>query len=333
MGLGDILDAMFRLYRSKFFTFIGIVALLQVPMAIMYLAATMIFGDQMIVDMISLVEEIGSFDPQTDSFGMLPLGNIMAFYVVSFAIAMFDGLIVQQLIRGALVYATSQQYLGTPISMLGAYDFGIGRMLVLIVAAFLVAVVTFFLALIPFGLVLGFFFILASAMEGGGEGGVFLGLMLVGLLIAAVIVMVCVLLAISALFLFVPQAVILEGYDPLGALRRSWQLVISSFWRVLGTMLILYLMLYILSLIPSAMASGAIGLVFSDPFGDFAIRQALSSLVTYGAQILLLPIQFITFTLLYYDLRVRKEGLDLQVQAGSYAQEPGTENQELSTEN
>src|SRR6476646_2751035 len=39
MSIGDMLDAAFRLYRRHFLTFIGIVALLQVPMAILQFAA------------------------------------------------------------------------------------------------------------------------------------------------------------------------------------------------------------------------------------------------------------------------------------------------------
>ena len=39
MSIGDMLDAAFRLYRQHFLTFIGIVALLQVPMAMLQFAA------------------------------------------------------------------------------------------------------------------------------------------------------------------------------------------------------------------------------------------------------------------------------------------------------
>src|SRR5215208_3149079 len=43
MSISDMLDAAFRLYRRHFLTFIGIVALLQVPMAILQFAAQLPF--------------------------------------------------------------------------------------------------------------------------------------------------------------------------------------------------------------------------------------------------------------------------------------------------
>ena len=41
MALADMLDTAFRLYRRHFLTFVGIVALLQVPMAIVQFLAQM----------------------------------------------------------------------------------------------------------------------------------------------------------------------------------------------------------------------------------------------------------------------------------------------------
>jgi len=39
MSIGDMLDAAFRLYRQHFLTFIGVVALLQAPMAMLQFLA------------------------------------------------------------------------------------------------------------------------------------------------------------------------------------------------------------------------------------------------------------------------------------------------------
>jgi membrane-anchored glycerophosphoryl diester phosphodiesterase (GDPDase) len=122
---------------------------------------------------------------------------------------------------------------------------------------------------------------------------------------------------LTVCFLFVVPAVVLEGQNPIDALRRSWELALSSFWRVLGIYLLLTLLVFVLTLVPAGALSFVIGIVFSDP-SEIIIQQSLSNLVSYSMQILVLPLSVIGITVLYYDLRVRKEGEDLQMMAQSY---------------
>jgi hypothetical protein len=118
-------------------------------------------------------------------------------------------------------------------------------------------------------------------------------------------------------FVFFVQAVVVEGRGPVDALRRSWRLVRGSYWRVLGIMFLLLLLLYILVGLPTGIASVVIQLVFPDPVRHFALRQSLSTLIGYLSQIVVLPLQLVAYTLLYYDLRVRKEGYDIELLAGA----------------
>ena len=53
--------------------------------------------------------------------------------------------------------------------------------------------------------------------------------------------------------------------------------------------------------------------LFGMLLNNSVLYQSIASLVTYGVLILVLPLQFIIFTLLYYDLRIRKEGYDLEL--------------------
>jgi hypothetical protein len=117
-------------------------------------------------------------------------------------------------------------------------------------------------------------------------------------------------------FAFFVQAVVVEGRGPVDALRRSWRLVRGSYWRVLGIMLLLLLLLYILVGVPTGIAGVAISIIFPDPVRHFALRQSLSTLIGYISQIVVLPLQLVAYTLLYYDLRVRKEGYDIELLAG-----------------
>src|SRR5579859_82118 len=97
---------------------------------------------------------------------------------------------------------------------------------------------------------------------------------------------------------------------PLGAaMGRSWRLVEGRWWR---TFLILFLMFILVTVVQAALAAFvALGqlllmLVLSQTI-VFAITQATSTLV--GA--LVNPVLQIAIVLIYFDLRVRREGLDL----------------------
>jgi hypothetical protein len=52
-----------------------------------------------------------------------------------------------------------------------------------------------------------------------------------------------------------------------------------------------------------------------DPLNNLVRNQAITTLVTQIGVILAQPIALSIYTLLYYDLRVRKEGYDIEVMA------------------
>jgi hypothetical protein len=95
---------------------------------------------------------------------------------------------------------------------------------------------------------------------------------------------------------------------------RSWRLVGQAFWRSLGIVLLVYAFAYVISLVVQMPLF--VILTFSRlMLTNMVLYQALTALVTYLVLILILPLQFIIFTLMYYDLRVRKEGYDLELMA------------------
>ena len=74
--------------------------------------------------------------------------------------------------------------------------------------------------------------------------------------------------------------------------------------------------MYIISLVVQ-LPLIALGAFFGMLFDNSVLFQGISSLVTYGVLIRVLPLQFTVFTLLYYDLRIRKEGYDLELKIAS----------------
>lgn len=317
MGLGDILDTVFRLYRNNFLTFIGVVALIQIPLILLQIAVNMGLSRGVARDFLLLQEALISFDPRFDSWTDLPLGNLVLYFMVTILVALFEGIIAQQIINGALANAVSRRYLRQPVSITSAYGFGGSRIFSLIVAGLLVSLLILTFSLIVVG-IFGLGVVLVAGLtstQGGGDAGAVLTTF-VGFLSFLAIFALIMLIIIGAaiLFLFVTQAIVLEGHGAIAAMRRSLHLVRSSFWRVVGTVVAVYLMVQVLALIPTTAAGLGIGAIFNDPINDFGIRQSLSMLVSYGTQILVLPLLLIAYTVLYYDVRVRKEGFDLQWQ-------------------
>jgi glycerophosphoryl diester phosphodiesterase family protein len=93
------------------------------------------------------------------------------------------------------------------------------------------------------------------------------------------------------------------------AMRRSWQLVQGRWWRTFFLLFLVFLLNYVVSIALQAflyLGQLLLSIVMS-PFMSLAVYEA-GSIVVSG---LLIPILQIALVLIYFDLRVRKEGLDL----------------------
>lgn len=115
---------------------------------------------------------------------------------------------------------------------------------------------------------------------------------------------------------------ILEGCGAREAVRRAWRLSRARFWWIFAFATASFLFkkwvaagLFALSefLFFSFLASTS---AMSGPMG-FTIFKALQTFLNMISDMLTLPIAMIVIILLYLDLRVRLEGLDLQVRASS----------------
>lgn len=110
--------------------------------------------------------------------------------------------------------------------------------------------------------------------------------------------------------LVVPAAVVVEGVGASEALRRSYGLVAGHWWKCFGVIVIFMIAV---SVVDSA-AGFAFG-AFSGSADPTAVT--LQWTVQAVADAVAGPLLLIAGTLLYFDLRIRKEGFDLQVMADS----------------
>src|SRR5712691_4599839 len=108
---------------------------------------------------------------------------------------------------------------------------------------------------------------------------------------------------------------------PIAALGRAWRLSSGNRWRIFGIQVLLVILNLVLSVLIGGLFGGlaAAGGQTGQP-GQFGVSNIVQSLVNLASTIVWAPVQWIAFTVLYYDLRVRKEAFDLQLAAEALPQ-------------
>ena len=275
LDVTGIIDTAINLYRQNFALFAGVVAVLAVPQAIL---------SAVIAASTSTTALTASQSGNSD----IHLHPSAVTGTVGPALLSFLFGIV---ITGALARVISARYLGEPMAVGQAYvSVGIGRFASLVAASILSILV---LTIVPLVAILVIVIMVVAAFP------------------TAVIVLSSILVVVAALlldiklwvhFLFIPQSMVIERYGIIGSFQRSWTLVRGSYWRVFGIMLLVLLMVSVIEGILAAV----LGLALA--FAPHVAIVLLSALLG----ILLQPFEYGAMTLLYYDLRVRKEGFDLE---------------------
>lgn len=181
------------------------------------------------------------------------------------------GIALYLTIIGGLVAMASGQILGRPIGVREAWQAGKGKIGPLFAA----------------GLIYG------VAVAGG-----FLLLVIPGIYMA-----IC-----FALFM---QTTVIENQEVGAALSRSRALVSGSWWRCLGILTLIGVLVWVLT----GIISWPLQLALRWGLGE--VGAFLASIVDLACSCLFMPFSVLASTLLYYDLRVRKENLDVRLMVDS----------------
>jgi len=117
---------------------------------------------------------------------------------------------------------------------------------------------------------------------------------------------------------FAPAVVVLEESPVLPAMARSWRLVRSSFWRVLGITLLAAIIVAVVQQIVGVPLGVAAGIVSAANGSNVLVivLTTLSSVIGYTVGI---AFSATVTSLLYIDVRMRREGLDVQLAAAANA--------------
>lgn len=216
-------------------------------------------------------------------FGLVPLHGLAGFFVVG-VVSLVAGICV----HGAGIWAVGQYYVTGEIEVEACYRRVWWRVVSLG-------------ALAAAGATLGLILVFVASTAVTGESS---GLGTLSLVLATGFLIVAVYLTVT------PQAVIVEGLRPVDALKRSFTLVKSNWWRVFGVMMVVMLVLMGLALvltIPFGVASG-----LAAPGETNALGDAFVFIAGMAVSVFVAPVAFVATTLLYFDLRVRKEEYDTE---------------------
>jgi hypothetical protein len=179
---------------------------------------------------------------------------------------------------GATVFIVSESYLGRPLSAREALARATPYMGRILVCSLLMALVV-------------------------GLG--FLLLVIPGIVLAV------------GLALAIPAVVLEQGRSASAALSRSWELTRGSRWRLFGLGVTLLVLLYV----PVVAISGLAAVLLPGGTGIAFITSSVATVVAIAiggiAQLFIYPLFYCVLTVTYYDLRVRKEGFDLELLASS----------------
>jgi hypothetical protein len=287
LGVGDIVDRVFSMYRQRALLFM---ALSAVP----YLALFLVIGGIAL----SLASQLTPLAPFFESLGTAPVsGNFVitpaeaAALFTLLVVGVVAGLISVLFLSvqiGSLVDAAAARYLGKETTVGASFRAGL-RVAPKIIATGLLLFFALFFGWIAL-------FVLVAVVN----NGIVAGVAILGGLVATVFVF--------ASWLVAPVVAALEPIGPIHAIRRSWWLSNGHRWRILGLQILLAVLQGVLSTL--------ISFVFVAAFiSDTVTRLVLQNLVNVVATVLWAPVEWGTFTILYFDLRVRKEALDLQIAA------------------
>ena len=243
------------------------------------------------------------------------ISGILPVFMGSFASQMVGALLTAlatTILTGLLIVAVSRSVLGRIATPGEVWERTRGRILPLIGQTLLITLITVIAdaIIVVIGVVL--IVIIAASVTGPDPGAGAIVITLLAALALTVIVFIAAAFLVVRLSL-APAALMLENTGVVEGIGRSWALTRGSFWRVLG---ILVLAGLITGLVTGTLSFG-LGLVLGVvPVGLPAAQPLVSAvtvLLTSVLSALVLPFTAAVTALTYIDLRMRTEGLDVEL--------------------
>lgn len=318
MGLGDLLDRAFRLYRAGFARLVLTAAVILVPVSVVSGILTGSFVTGYMDALTLLLGDSGQTTPAMDDF----FGQIIGGGALILLISLLASLLTSIVTLALTVQCVNLLHDRT-VSVGEGLRRGVRRLLsyiwmVIVQSAAIFA--TTVTILLPVFLVAVLVIALAGGLGTGlgdvpGVSGILLVIGFVLLILAGYLVLLLLMsipaLYFSARWIVAVPALMAEGLGGIPALRRSWRLTKGRFWRSLGYLVLLYLLTTVVAGLPVYVVQQF--LVILLPTTAFGWGVGISSAFSSLFSVVWTPFFSCAVVLLYYDLRVRAENYDLDL--------------------
>lgn len=291
LGFGEILDGAFTLYRRHFITLLVSTLIPFIPMSLvngMYTHATH-----------ATTATAATAAPNSEAAALEIIGWTLALLLVSGVLTIFA--------VAVLTRQTSQAFTGGEVSLGDGYAHGIRAFFPLLGAAILVYValmIVLFGSIILVGIPAAF--LVPVIVRNPAVAGIIGVAVAVGVGVA--------MLALVAMLFAAGPAVVVEKKGPWSALQRSRQLSKGQRLRILGVLLVSWLI--IILPITAVMFAAGMGMTMFNPAATASLSTGqifFQQIISFLSGSLTFPF-FVTCTvLLYYDCRVRREADDPEI--------------------
>lgn len=319
LTLGELLDRAIRLYRSNFASFILTAAVLLVPFGILSLLLT---GGAMV----SYFDFFSTLSVPINAPPEQLLGSIFeptVALVGSSLLLVLVGLVINALVVLALTRQSIEALHGRPAGMGDALRTAmhrfwsyVGMQIVQVLAFFgitLAVAVGVLVIFVVLGLVIGGLALLFGGDSGDTPAAMVAMVGVFGLMMCMYLIALACIAApyvyVSARWLVATPGLVAQQWGAVDSLRESWRLTKGFVWRCIGYSLLLWIFGMVITATPVYMLQWLL-MIFLPP-SALIYGAALSTAVGAALGILWQPLSAIALVLLYYDLRVRREGYDL----------------------
>jgi hypothetical protein len=299
LGVGELLDGALSLIRSNPRTVLGLAAVISAVSALIQTAGLWIS----LRYLETMTPVVGSADEVDIAAELTTLATGSIAQIIPALVAGF----LQVLASGLFIVLVGAAVLGRRLDASQTWATLRPRLLRLVGVTLIISVG----GLLAVGLMIGSIVALAFAIgPWAALPGVVIGLGGTILLVYAYVK-----LAVAS------PALVMEGTGVLTSLSRSWVLVRRSWWRVLGILILAAVITSLLTTVVTVPVTLIATLVsgFSESLLPTVFASGVATLV---AGIITLPFSAAVTGLLYIDLRMRREALDIElVSAGVHPSE------------
>jgi len=311
LSVGEILDGAFAAVRRTPLPTLGFAAIVMTVYGVVVTGTTLA-----LTHLVRGVAAPVSGQPLTSA----NTGYLVKVEVPAVAVIIVAQFLATTLLTGMLASVLGHSVLGRPIGVTEAWRLTRKRLGALFGTVLLSWVIVF-------GTVIGGSLLSVLAWAGLRAGHVApLGVLLMVIAIPASIVFGVIFFVRLAA---APGVVILEGQRPAASIRRSWRLVRKSSWRVFGILLLAELIVLVATgvlTVPFSVIGALVGGHGSGgnvlTFGTTSSSTPIVTAIIIGvggivAGAVARPVMAGVQVLLYVDLRMRREGLDIALQSAT----------------